>query len=95
MSLQELKNKALQNEAVRKEYEALEGEYALVDQLLRMRHKAGLTQEEVATRMHTKKSNISRLEKGGTAPKIDTIRRYAEACGFKLNLMFEPAAAPA
>lgn len=90
MSLQDLKIRALQNEEVRREYDALEGEFILINQLLHMRKTAGLTQEQVADRMHTKKSNISRLEKGGVVPKVDTLKRYAKACGFEMNMSFEP-----
>lgn len=90
MSLQKLKAQAFQNEEVRREYDALEGEFILINQLLHMRQAAGLTQEQVADRMHTKKSNISRLEKGGVAPKVDTLKRYAQACGFELQMSFEP-----
>ncbi len=93
MNLQSLKERALQNEDVRKEYDALESEFALINQLLEMRKAAGLTQEQVAAVMHTKKSNISRLEKGGVAPKIDTLKRYADACGYDLNLTFQARSA--
>jgi len=86
--LQQLKEKALQNEAVRREYDALEHEFALLDNLLRMRQAAGLTQEQVADRMGTKKSNISRLEKGASNARLDTLERYADACGFTLNISF-------
>jgi transcriptional regulator with XRE-family HTH domain len=89
MSLQQLKARALQNEDVLKEYNALEDEFNLINQLLRMRKKAHLTQEQVANLMHTKKSNISRLEAGKIAPKVDTLKRYAKACGFELQMSFE------
>lgn len=91
MSLQDLKERALQNQEVRREYDELEGEFVLINQLLNMRKAAGLTQEQVADKMHTKKSNISRLERGGVAPKVDTLKKYAKACGFELKVSFEPA----
>jgi DNA-binding XRE family transcriptional regulator len=92
MSLKNLKERALQNAAVRREYDALEDEFALIDQLLKMRTAAGLTQEEVARRMGTAKSNICRLEKSDKSPKLDTIRRYADACGFEVKIGFQPVA---
>ncbi|WP_271273765.1 helix-turn-helix domain-containing protein [Aliamphritea hakodatensis] len=93
MNVQTLKERALQNEDVRNEYDALESEFSLINQLFEMRKAAGLTQEQVAAVMHTKKSNISRLEKGGVAPKIDTLKRYADACGYDLNLTFQARSA--
>jgi len=64
MSLQKFKQRALANRGVKSEYQKLEIEFSLINQSLTMRTKAGLTQEQVAERMHTQKSNISRLEKG-------------------------------
>jgi DNA-binding XRE family transcriptional regulator len=86
MSLQKLKQRALTNLDVKAEYEKLESEFNLIDQLLSMRTKAGLTQEQVAERMQTQKSNISRLEKGNANPSWSTLLKYAHACGFELSL---------
>lgn len=55
MNLKTLKEKALKNEEVKQAYDALESEFALIDSLLTMRQKAGLTQEELAKRMGTHK----------------------------------------
>lgn len=60
----------------------LESEFTLIDTLLSMRKKSGLTQEEIASRMGTQKGNISRLEKGNSNPSWKTIQNYAHACGF-------------
>jgi len=86
MSLQNLKTRALENTEVRTEYEQLENEFAFIDQLLSMRNEAGLTQAQVAERMHTQKSNISRLERGNANPSWVTLQKYAHACGFELSL---------
>lgn len=86
--LQQLKERALQKPEVRREYEALAEEFEFIDALLRMRAAAGLTQDELARRMGTKKSNISRLEKGGTNPSWGTLKKYAHACGFELSMDF-------
>lgn len=86
MSIQKLKQRALLNPDVRLEYERLESEFDLIDELISMRARAGLTQEQVAKKMATQKSNISRLERGNTNPSWDTLTRYANACGFQLIL---------
>ncbi|HAS3584666.1 TPA: helix-turn-helix transcriptional regulator [Vibrio cholerae] len=86
MSLQKLKQRALANAEVKSEYDRLESEFSFIDQLLTMRTKAGLTQEQVAERMHTQKSNVSRLEKGNANPSWSTLLKYAHACGFELTL---------
>lgn len=89
--LQQLKARALQKPEVRQEYDALAEEFEFIDALLKMRTAAGLTQDELAHRMGTKKSNISRLEKGGTNPSWGTLKKYAHACGFELSMDFHIA----
>ena len=69
-------------------WDALDEEYSTLAALLAARQQAGLTQEEVAARMGTTKSVISRLEaslrsdKG--SPSFATLRKYARACGKRL-----------
>jgi transcriptional regulator with XRE-family HTH domain len=86
MSIQELKNKALGNPEVKFEYEQLDAEFALIDALITMRKKSGLTQEQIAKKLDTRKSNISRLERGNTNPSWRTLGNYAKACGFKISM---------
>jgi ribosome-binding protein aMBF1 (putative translation factor) len=50
------------------------------------RRKAKLTQEELAERIGTNKSYISRVETGRTEPKVSTFYRIVEALGFKVSL---------
>ncbi len=86
MTVQSLKKRALRNPDVKAEYESQHDEFALIDQLITMRSQAGLTQEQVALRMNTQKSNVSRLERGNGNPSWATLVKYAHACGFSLNL---------
>jgi DNA-binding XRE family transcriptional regulator len=80
---------AKQRKGFTEAYEALAPEYALVNQMLRARAKAGLTQDAVAERMGTTKSAISRLESAGKhAPSITTLKRYADAVGYELEVKF-------
>jgi ribosome-binding protein aMBF1 (putative translation factor) len=54
----------------------------LVDDLVAARSAAGMTQAEIAARMRTTKSAISRLESGSrTRPTLSTIEKYASAVG--------------
>jgi len=81
-----LKDRMIKNPEVRKEYDALQDEFNLIDQLVTMRTSAGLTQEEVANKLGTNKSNISRLEHGKGNPSWSTLNKYAAACGFRVKL---------
>lgn len=89
MSLKNLKEKAFKNPKVKAEYDNLNEEFALIDALLTMRSKAGLTQEDIAEKMGTQKSNVSRLEKGRGNPSWKTLQNYAHACGFEINMGFK------
>ena len=72
-------------------YNALALEYQILDQLLRARTRAGLTQEAVAERMKTTKSAISRLEKKvAHAPSVKTLKRYANAVGCDVQVKLIP-----
>ena len=50
------------------------------------REQAGLTQEEVARRLGTKKSAISRIENHAEDIRLSTLHKYAEALGRKISL---------
>ncbi len=90
LSHEEMVQKMMENPDVRAEYEALEPEFELLDELLKARDEAGLTQEEVAKRMGTSRPAVARIETGGGSkrhsPSIATLRRYAEAVGCKLQI---------
>lgn len=54
--------------------------------LRQAREAAGLTQEEVAQKLQTKKSAISRIENHADDVRLSTIRRYAEAVGANFQI---------
>lgn len=86
----ELKRRWLQDPAVRAEYEGLEGEFALIRELIVARTRAGLTQAEVARRMGTTQSAVARLESGTAKPALATMERYAKATGSRLVVRLTP-----
>jgi len=50
------------------------------------RKKAHLTQEELAIKVGSNKSYISRIENGKTEPKVSTFYRIAAALGLSVDL---------
>jgi len=58
--------------------------------LRQAREQVGLTQEEVARRLHTKKSAISRIENHAADIRLSTLDRYARAFGWRLSLQLRP-----
>jgi DNA-binding XRE family transcriptional regulator len=55
--------------------------------LQEIRHKKGLTQIELAEKIGTNKSYISRIENGRTEPKISTFYRIVSALGRSVELV--------
>ncbi|WP_111638736.1 helix-turn-helix domain-containing protein [Marinomonas shanghaiensis] len=50
------------------------------------RKSAGLTQDELALKLHTQKSAISRIENHSDDVKLSTLERFATALGKKLEI---------
>ena len=71
---------------------ALDAEFALAAAVIHARATAGLTQAELAGRMHTTQAVIARLESGRVKPSTRTLERLAEASGMRLRISFEPIA---
>jgi DNA-binding transcriptional regulator YiaG len=68
-------------------------EFALAHAVIEARVAAGLTEEQLAERMHTTQSVIARLESGRTRPSTQTLERLAAATGTRLKISFEPEVA--
>jgi HTH-type transcriptional regulator/antitoxin HipB len=50
------------------------------------REDAGLTQDDLAEKLHTKKSAISRIENHAEDIRLSTLEKFAEAIGKRLTL---------
>ncbi len=92
MKHDELKKKALDIKNVKAEYDALEPEFTFLRTILSTRQKAGLTQADIAERMGTKPPAITRLESsltsGKHSPSLSTLKKYAQALGYHLEIRF-------
>ena len=74
----------------REAYDALEEEFALIEAMMDARKRSRLSQAEIASRMGTTESAVSRLESGRVKPSTRTLERYAAATGHRLKISFEP-----
>ncbi len=81
----------LKDDEYRREYEALEDEFAFASAMIAARQRAGLTQTELAGKMETSQSAIARMESGRVIPSGTTLKRFARATGTRLCITFEPA----
>lgn len=74
----------------KKEYDALEPEFAIVQAMIDARKKSGLTQKELADKTGIAQGDISKLENGSANPSLRTLRRLASGMGMRLKLEFVP-----
>ena len=71
-------SKSLQDPEFKKEWENNELEYIIASNIIQRRIKLGLTQQDIATRMKTKQSVISRIESGHQNTTIRSLKLLAE-----------------
>ena len=67
-------------------YPKLAPRYEVVEQLKAARKAQEITQETLAVRVGTKKSNISRLESGRYNPSLDFLIKVAESLGKQIQI---------
>ena len=96
-NLKQFKRRALSRPGVKAAYDASAEEFAFLDEVLRARAEAGLTQAEVAERIGTTQSAIARLESAEPkhSPSIATLQKYARALGYRLQLKLVKERRPA
>ena len=70
-------------------YDELAPRYEIISKAIDARLKQKMTQEEVAQKMGTTKSSVSRFESGNYNPTIDFLTRLSEALGktLKINMV--------
>jgi transcriptional regulator with XRE-family HTH domain len=60
-------------------YNELKLKYAIIRAMIKARLDSGLSQGEIAERMHTSQSAIARLESCNQMPSLSTLFKYAKA----------------
>ncbi|WP_290712658.1 helix-turn-helix transcriptional regulator [Anaerovibrio sp.] len=78
-----------QDEEFKNEYDRLKPRYDLIAQIINARHEQKITQAEMAKRMGTNKSNISRFESGSYNPSLDFLIRAAASLGKKIEFSLQ------
>ena len=79
----------MMDEEFRSEYEKLKPRYDVISQIIEERAKQNITQEELAFRVGTQKSNISRLESGTYNPSLDFLIKVAHSLGKEMKIILE------
>ncbi|HEY5466182.1 MAG TPA: helix-turn-helix transcriptional regulator [Clostridia bacterium] len=82
----EMKELLMKDEEFKMEYEKLKPRYDVISQIIEARTSQNVTQEELAIRVGTQKSNISRLESGGYNPSLDFLIKIARSLGKEVHV---------
>lgn len=83
-------NEQLQNPDLKKEWDALEPEFAIIQAMIDARTAAGLTQKQLAERSGLHQADISKLENGNANPSLRTLQRLAAGMNMQLKIEFLP-----
>jgi len=87
MTFEEFEREARKSAKFVEEYEALRPEFEVLEQFIRARKKARLTQKELAKRLKAQQSSIARLERGGYGnTSISHLGRIASEMGYNLRV---------
>ncbi len=88
MKHEDVKRELLQSTEVKEEYDKLKVLYDIKREIIKLRLEKGLSQKDLAERVGTKQSAISRLENGEYNPSIEFLSKVANALGKELNVKF-------
>lgn len=88
MTFEEHKKILLKNPEFRKIYEETRFEREIAHALIRARIEKHLTQAQLAKKLKTKQSVISRVESGQTTPSLSFLKRLAQALNVSLKVQF-------
>ena len=80
--------KKLKDPEFKKEYDALEPEFAIIQAMINARKESGLTQKQLSERTGITQADISRLEHGNANPSLHTLQRLAAGMGMELHVEF-------
>ena len=84
---EDFKEELLSDSEVKKEYDALEDEFALIENLISARLAKKMTQKELGEKVGMKQAAIARLEGGESNPTYSTLTRIAKALDKKVALI--------
>lgn len=79
----------LKDPEFRKAYEESRLEYEIARAVIRARIEKGLTQKQLADKLNTKQSVISRVESANTTPSLSLLKRLAQALNTTLQVQFK------
>jgi ribosome-binding protein aMBF1 (putative translation factor) len=86
----------MKNPEFKKSWDDLDPEFQILKAMIKAREKAGMSQAELARRLGTKQSVISRLERGAfSKASLETIKKVADVLDKRLVIKLEDKKAKA
>ncbi len=85
-SYETFKKQQLKNKRVKRAFEELGPEFKLIELLIKKRLQQKLTQTQLAKKIGTKQSAISRLEQGSYNPSLSFLKKVTDALDAKLRI---------
>lgn len=79
-------DKAMKDPEIKAEYDRLGPEYEIIEAIIRKRLEKGISQKQLAEKMGTKQSALSRLESGTYNPSLAFLKKVATALGSKVHI---------
>jgi DNA-binding XRE family transcriptional regulator len=89
VSFESIKNDLMLDDEFKDEYEKLQPRYEVISQIIEARKEQNMTQADLAKRVGTQKSNISRLESGNYNPSLDFLIKVAHCLGKDLKIQMQ------
>jgi len=84
-----MKKRLLKNPEFKRLHEESRPEFEIARAVIRARIQKGLTQKQLADKLHTGQSAISRVESANSTPSLSFLKRLAQALGTSLSVQFK------
>lgn len=91
-SFKDMLNEELKDDSFKELFEEESLKIEIINEIIKIRKKRGITQKQLANLSGIKQSNISRLENGKVTPSLELIQKIMHSLGYKVRFSFEPEA---
>lgn len=90
-TLQDYIAQQMQKPGFKKAWHELDSEFELLESMLALRERAGMSQQRLAEKIGTQQPALSRLERGGfKKASLETLSKIADALDARLVVRLEP-----
>ncbi len=82
----DFKKELLKDNDINENYKNLNSEFRLIELIIKKRIEKGFTQKDLAQKIGTKQSAVSRLESGDYNPSVSFLQKIAQALDSELKI---------